>query len=577
MMSSLANLRAALAQANSTSLKTLNLEAGVLEKQVRNLKSWVGSRNSSRPPENVTVAALNSFYRTAELADLRQAWLVCFGCIDPVLPERAKLIEDIDRFPLLLSGVDDYQDEPRAFRRCYRGLLHGYFAYDPDMAPRPGQQNWERLRAYLKDHVANASGRGWMPGWLETLHSNPGLLGDAPGAVYGLELVLDDGQKFALVRRALGIPDASWLVRSAVLGLIDAATGDPDQPFQAKLPGLLALLSRHPLAANEGLRRLLGRYAECSPVTLNPPLRDFAVSLWGNPWLKLNAAKWSLVADGARKMVADWLKLELIQRFFSLLAADGMNNTRRLKFWERYHASIDDMYFALGNTAYYHSGADFRDVRRKMEDRLLSLQKGGSPDNNAFIMCIGNHVVVEFGVTGNACFIFRREELPFSLSEIQSVNGNKTGLKGEPHVERLLHADDSMETWEEKFERTIAGLMSVWPGNAAPRAWTSGAIGASPPSGGQDAASRSKRDTEHDPAMSRQDPRLAILKSSAANLAERSRTLDEFCRERDLKVHDLRGQNGNLWVIADDTVGYVNSVLKSWGFTYKSGKGWWRK
>ena len=82
---------------------------------------------------------------------------------------------------------------------------------------------------------------------------------------------------------------------------------------------------------------------------------------WGNPWLSLNRTKWSLVGDDARTMVAGWLKLVLIQQFFSLLAADGSNNVRRLKFWERYHDSIDDMYFALGGTALWHRGTDFQD------------------------------------------------------------------------------------------------------------------------------------------------------------------------------------------------------------------------
>jgi hypothetical protein len=37
-------------------------------------------------------------------------------------------------------------------------------------------------------------------------------------------------------------------------------------------------------------------------------------------------------------------------------------------------------------------------------------------NNNAFIMCIGEHVVVEFGLKGNACFIFKRDRLPFRCS-----------------------------------------------------------------------------------------------------------------------------------------------------------------
>src|SRR6516165_4982183 len=199
------------------------------------------------------------------------------------------------------------------------------------------------------------------------------------------------------------------------LGQIDAATRKDDATFQQYLPGLLDLLAKHPLAINAGVAKLLTRYRTCRTVTIHPGLRDFTVAQWGNPWLSLNRAKWSLVGDDARAMVADWLKLVLIQQFFSLLAADGTNDTRRLKFWERYHDSIDDMYFALGDTARWHRGADFQDIRKKMAGRLLNLHSAGPPNNNAFIMCIGNFVVVEFGITGNACYIFRRDQLPLGL------------------------------------------------------------------------------------------------------------------------------------------------------------------
>ena len=160
--------------------------------------------------------------------------------------------------------------------------------------------------------------------------------------------------------------------------------------------------------------------------------------------------KVEFVSDPAREMVAGWLKRDLIRRFFSLLAADGLNDTRRLKFWERYYASIGDMYFVLGGTALRHQGADFRKIREQMQGRLLELHSAGPRTNNAFIMCIGDHVVVEFGIKGNACYIFKREGLPFTLGG--AVAGNSNALKHWRHEERLLHVDGSFEKWEGRFE-----------------------------------------------------------------------------------------------------------------------------
>ncbi len=573
-MSSLAHLRISLRQAHVASLERLGFDTKAIDAEVERLRKWIGGRGSDKPPADITAAALNAFYRSQELPNLREARLVCFGCLDAVLPDRRRLIEDPQRFPVLLGGVDDYLTDPRTFRSCYRGLLRGYFGYDPDNGHAEGRRNWELLRSYLRERTPHTIAPGWSPEWVDALQANPAIFSDNPGDAYGPRLLVDDDKQFSQMQMALDINDASWLVRSAVLGQIEASTVGNDDSFRACLPKLLDLLARHPLITNEGLKRLLGRYRACTQLGVHPRLRDFSVAHWGNPWLSVNKPKWSLVGEDVRRMVVDWLKLDLIQRFFSLLAADGTNNTRRLKFWERYHASIHDMYFALGNTAFYHTGADFRGIKKKMEGRLLNLQKARSRDNNAFIMCIGEHVVVEFGLTGDACFIFRRDELPFALTT--PVNGDGSGLKGTPFLERMLHIDTTIETWEDKFQSTIAKLMSVHPG--APISGGSILETATPSASPVHEATRTR------PASDAKSPPTAskyvggsILQNPAAHLADRGRTLDELCRERGLEVQDFRGQNGNQWVLTDDSDPSVSATLRSSGFTYKSGKGWWRK
>jgi hypothetical protein len=579
MMSSLSRLRNALQQTNSNSVRGLEFDTKAIDCEIMRLRNWIGSHGTVKGPRDVTVtvAALQAFHRDQEFSDLRQARLVCFGCTDPVLPDNARLIEDGQRFPKLLSSVEAYRADPRAFRRCYRGLLYGYFGYNAEKARSAGKQNWMLLRTYLRGRVADTVAPGWSPTWVETLRAKAHLLTDNPAEAYGRTLLVDGDEEFDLTRKALDIHDDSWLVWSVVLGQIEAASKESDRAFQAYLPKLLDLLDRHPLARNAGLTKLLGRYWVCNPALDHPRLRDYAVAQWGTPWLSLNAAKWSLVGEDARAMVAGWLKLALIQRFFSLLAADGTNDTRRLKFWEGYHDSIHTMYFALGNTAYYHNGADFKDIRKKMEDRLLNLQSAGSRDNNAFIMCIGNYVVVEFGLTGNACFIFRRDKLPFRLSG--QVNGDASGLKSPDYIERLLHIDTKDGTWERNFQKTISRLTSIQPRQAI--------ASADRPVFG--AASASLRRSEpltgtlHMPSQPNFGQASPTLRSTSnvtppiqtTLFAERD--LDELCRAHKLQVEDLRDRNGNLWVLTGDSSGYISNKLRSWGFAYKSGKGWWCK
>lgn len=546
MMSSLSRLRTTLLASPTDPFRVPAYDSKALDNEVARLKGWLGARGSDKPPQDLTTRALLDFHRSQTLESFRHARLVCFGCVDPVLPDRTRLIENKALFPRLLVGVNAYLPSPRRFRLCYRGLLYGYFAYDPDTdaAPESGKANWERLREYLARHARATTTAGIAPVWVDALHANLHLLGKNPGSVYGGRLLAEGDTAFEQTRTALDIRQSSWLIRRLVLGQIEAAAGEEDRAFQTHIPQLLALLVRHPLAVNAGLVMLLQRYCKCRPAVVHPPLRDFAVNLWGNPWLARNAAKWAAAGEPARKMLAGWLKLVLIEQFFSLLAEDGTNDKRRLQFWQRYHASIDDMYFALGNTANRNQSPDFKDIRRKMAGRMLGLHSAGAPSNNAFIMCIGDFVVVEFGLAGNACFVFEKDDLPFALQG--QVAGNQTELKHPDYVERLLHVDRQNESWEQSFEKTLAARVRIRPRNPAPT------------------------EARGDPARN-QTPAEPRMKEGVFG-----QQLRQFCEREGLEIRDLRDRNGNLWVMTDDSNGFVNHKLRDWDFNYKPGKGWWR-
>jgi hypothetical protein len=543
----------------------------MLEQETSKLRSWLGDRGSARPPQDKIVEALYAFQRDQHVETRRQTLLVCFGCTESVLEGGSRLIEDGERFPKLLEAVNAYILYPRAFRSCYRGLLNTYFSYDPADARSAGKQNWEKLRTYLRNHIENTIAPGILPAWVSALQTHADLLEDDPGSVYGEALLSGRSEEFEEARKALEIHENSWLIWRLVLGTIEAAARKEDALFRRLLPDLLNLLTKHPLATNHGLAKLLTRYQVSEAPVVHTDLRDFAVGHWGNPWLALNSAKWSLVAAETRQMVSGWLKLILIQRFFNLLAADGTNDTRRLRFWERYHDSIDDMYFALGNTARRHRGPDFQDIRKQMAGRLLHLYGAGSPDNNAFIMCMGKFVVVEFGLFGNACFIFRRDTLPYKLEG--DIAGNRSALKHDSAVERLLHKDGHGR-WEHNFQQALASLMQVQPlldvqSRIRPKTQT-GTIG----DAFRNSHSAGMSDVPQAPFVG--PPRRQEFRS--ANTASFSnQELSWLCDTRRIRVEDYRDRNGNLWVRTDDKDRYVSDQLRSWGFSFKEGKGWWRK
>jgi len=543
------DLQRILSATNARTFEGLTFDHAQLTKEIEALKKWMGDKDSDRPSTDVVLEALKDFYETADVSSLRQAQLVCYGCIEPFGVEKVPLIDDERRFPKLLDCVERYRPTPRAFRRCYRGLLSGYFHYDPDAPKRSsvGKTNWWKLRSYLHDRASDLNCSEIEPRWVEAITRHENLLTDNPCARYALSLLLGDDGDFEETKRALDISNASWLITRLVLAQVDAAVSASDSAFIGYLSQLLTLLGEHRLVLDSQLAKVLERYRKSVDSPSSNLLRDFAVTHWGIPWLASNSARWGRVSEAVRRMVADWLKLELVQQFFSLLAEDGVNDKRRLRFWERFIDSIDDMYFALGSYAGTNRSRDFIELRRKMSGRVLDLRTGGPPRNNAFIMRIGDYVAVEFGLRGNACFIFEHRHLPFDLNR-SAVAGDKTELKHDSYVERLLHIDGSAGPWEYQFEQTLRKLMHVQP-TAKGRLSASGVR---------------RKETETSPRH-----------SGPTSYARRE--LDRFAAARGLRIRDLTAQRGNLWVLTNQSDQSVNRQLSDWGFRYKQNKGWWRE
>lgn len=553
-MSALTDLKRRLSRTNVHAFEGLTFDHTPIAREIGTLDEWVGSKTALRPPIDIIIEALFRFVRSSNLVGFRQAQLVCYGCIEPFGQEKLRIIDDKRLFPILLTSIGQYCSKPTAFRRCYRGLLSGYFDVDPDdsSTPSAARENWRLLRNFLRDHLPGIMSSEFNPDWAVALDDHKNLLADHPCDRYALSLLDGDSREFERAKQRLDISNASWIVTRLVIEQIDRACAASDSNFLRYMPRLLALVKEYHFLLNRGLSTILERYHGCSGAPANNALRDLAVTHWGNPWLSSNNARWGRVSEPARQMVVDWLKLDLIRQFFSLLAEDNANDQRRLRFWERHHKSIDDMYFALGSHARNTNSRDFVDLRKKMAERVLDLNAAGSPRNSAFIMRMGDHVAVEFGLSGNACFIFEHRTLPFDLNQ-KSINGDRSALKHDTHAERLLHIDTNNGRWEQIFEQKLRGLLK---------------------------AERDERPTSRSPGRDAQprDGRTVETKSPGSNAAPYSPgELQRFCKSRSLVVRDLSIQSGNIWVQTDQSDQSVNRQLIQWGFRYRLNKGWWRE
>lgn len=496
------------------------------------------------PPDPATIAsAVAHFRRTGAPDGWRGMKRVCFGAgMADVTGWR--LLSD-ERLRGTLLALAEGQVEPRKRVRCFQSLLSSYWSFPLAEADEGGREGWLALRRWLDARLQSVSrDLQRVPGWFQTLVDHRNLLSDDPCGRYGPKLLSGDGSEFQAVVLGLGIPSDSWVPEEAVLAKMRAACGLWDEKFRGVLPDLLKVVTgKAGIVPSKTLQSrcvsiLVSRYARVSGTPEHPLLRDAAVGVIGNPWLR--KASWDANVvdergrpdDRAREMIFGWLKRRLIKDFFELLSEDGAGDSRRLDYWLRFEPFVGDMWFALGTNARWKRGEAFEDFRARAKGRLLNLE-GTTADNNAFVMRMGDHVAMEFGETGNALYLFRWDSLPPAVSQkLQSgkerVDVTIHQLKSQQHALLTKRHRDSpvaLESWEQKFDTEICPVLGVRP-------------------------------TE----------RPAFVPD-----------LESLLRTHEIKGEDKRPQGGALWVYADDSHAPFNTKVKNMGFRYRSPKGWFKE
>lgn len=397
--------------------------------------------------------ALHLYRQNKYLNGLRQIRLVCYGCTQGGVNER--LIENRELFERLLDYVDRYSDRRRTFRKLYRGLLGSYFSYDPDSPEigAAGRSNREILRRFLAKHLASFVIGEFTPDWLLALAKYPDLLGEHPGQSVETSFLQGDWSVFDEICERLELDAGAWLVRQLVMAQFMAVRRMDDSTFREYLDSLLLFLHDFPLYAGVGLKALLDRYAQCKNRVVHVRLRDFAVELWGNPWLA--AHQWQCGSD-ARAMLAHWLKRQLLHEFFSILSND--DPARRFNFWDLYSEDLTGMYFALGSDAYVHGNMPLFAFRSHAKGLIAKLteEKHGV---HTCIMQFAHHHVVEFNHENNVAYFYdTREGIPafyFAKGWVDigaiSVNDIEQGDDIARTSKQLRHQDVRELAWEGVF------------------------------------------------------------------------------------------------------------------------------
>lgn len=586
---SLGTLKRALAEALNPRQVASNKVWGdpqAMSRVLLQIKQELGGNAQEHIDKDAMTAALVNFRSQRSVASFNELKYVCYGACVPLGTAHWRLIDDAGLVTAVLDQVDERQKLAKQFRRCYQGLLSAYFTFDKNRSGENlGLPNWQRLREYLGTRLdpvrIAARRRDDGPEWLGLLHQNRNLLSEDPCSSYAGMLSVGDTSGLRAVCEGLGIASSSWVWEDALMAYVRLVCKGSDAAFREGLPGVLQLvngkldLKLPHMLARRSTAMSVSRYAACADKPEHPDLRDTSTHWIGNPWL--NRAAWDaeVKSEAARKMVEGWLKRRLIRDFFELLARhNGAVDQRRLHYWLRWEPHISDMWFVLGSDAQRNQTTEFKEFRRRLEGRGRRLNDADGA-NNAFVMRIGPLLVIEFGLTGNACYVFRAEDFMTDLDTMEFTLNRDNPLKQKAGAERWRHASD----WESKFDADMARLLGSRrrPEPAASLSTqTAGRAGLA----GSPAPSPARA-----PAPA---PAPAWQRAPAPASAKIRRQLSDFdlqqlqmaCKRRRVAVEDRRDRDGGaLWVRIEDREQHPGlcRTLEAWGFRFAEGKGFWFK
>lgn len=593
-------------------------EPGLMSAALKDVKQvFGGDDDGMRPERGDLVEAVRNFFRGRQVASFTELKYICHGVTVPVNDAGQRLIDRSALFARLLELVDERQAQAKQFRRCFQGLMTGYFGFERDLdRPGPAQANWMTLRGFLGDRLVPidqaARARGRQPEWLQTLALHKNLLGDQPCERYAEALRRGDRGELAGVCKGLSIESNSWVWHEAMMAYVKAVVRAGEPTFKSEMGQVLAVVDgQHPdlkvpaPIARDAAALVVAKYERCNSKPEHAELRDVCLRRIGNPWLERVAWDSAVGSEPARVMVESWLKRRLIRDFFELLAHEGAADLRRLNYWLKWEPKISDMWFVLGTNANHNRTEKFLTVRRRMAGRDRVLTSCPDPTNNAFVMRVGALLIIEFGAKGNACFVFDSDKFATSL-ELRNLS--LIALKQKLYSERLIHNG----SWEESFDFALRRLT----GDIVPAAKTRAArIGAEAPkrvgalaesaavvksaapapsnvpaSGNAAPGTASKPPW---PAFTPPTPRRAALAAVPDDLPRvvparspalgvvRMTTLDEEilrrrCREEDIDVQDNRAKGGAFWLRTQGKAPSerLTRKIESHGFKWVAGKGY---
>lgn len=535
----------------------------------------------ARPSKEDAYAAALAFMRGQPL-DERQRHLVASALSERIREYGNTCALGHRNLPGLIDTYGREAEQGELWRLTWFGLLGSYFSFNPAKASPAEQAGWTQLRAFLQrtwPMIDRQSSGRVVPDWISVLRADPDLITDKASYRYALDYLRGDDTAVKRLSADLAIPESSWFWQALVLSAVRRCTEQSDDRFKATIPQLLKLISERPVYRDEALELILTRYHRCADASVHPQLRDYVCrkDVWRNPKLRAAglATAWNRVDDAVWQMVLQWVNKANLRDFFEVLAARRQADEGRLEFWSQYMEQISwtRLIFSSQTRMLAWSNEGIRNLIAREEDSYATMS--ANADVDAFMMQLGNYLVVEFSKVPNAAYVYKADELPFEpYSREYAGTGEdlKYGFRNECAA-RFTHTPG----WEVNAHHELRSL-GIFPDQAT-----------KPP---RPQRTERAQGAAAGPSVDRNDYRTATSSAGTGGLADRRLAVEDgapagarftMSQLRELinghpgvAIVDKRGPSGGrLWVEDPKQRIELGNELKSLGFKWANSRQAW--
>lgn len=494
----------------------------------------------------------------------RKDWRLISWAMNDEVDGMKPLMEDEQAFQPVLAHFSTEISGGVLPRRCWFGLANGYFCYASDTPEE--NPNWQSLAMLLREGFALLEHQQRQPRpWTTVLREHADLFGNKPGKRLAQAMNQGDSNCLQQLQKHIFIPENGWLWHRVIATHLEHVCSRSDNAFRALIVPTLQLAEQKHVHADMILAALLTRYA-ASPFRehSDPNLQEWALRQWGNPQITLRAGKWERnVSSDVQRMVIKWFARDDLTHFFSLLQGGNQVDQARLDYWMRFVDQMAMTRVVLGTDAQENRTPDFQEFRKKNRGRF-SLMNGGTREDNAFIMQIGQYYFVEFSKKGNACYYY---DLQYGNKYLHRDRLSMLDHLKDTQGRRFLH----MPRWQQKADLLLSSLgiypdyrdKTSLPYQVTQTRTASTQIPATPstakavPSRQVSAQQRKQEETL--------EQRIAQSRALIRSLAPSASIIEK----------DQRMKGGAFWF---ETVAFETRLdrhLKNMGFTFRQGRGYW--